>query len=243
MRKLRKLGIGMIIGMLGLSSCSPKYYVSNTQNVPLLSEKGEVDLTVSGNTDKVEFQGSFAATDHLGIQANGGIFIPADMDNGDGGSGKFVELGLGYFTQVRESEKLIFETYGLVGFGTMENHFPSSIQDNPTTTGNISSNIYRIGVQPNFGYKSEHFAIALSSRFVYLGYDNISGNLMFQNERQVEYLRDHNSHFLIEPALTIKGGFEKIKLQLQYGYSFNVTDDNFRQEHPFISLGLNFNLR
>ena len=241
---MKKLGIGIItVGVLALSSCSPKYYIANTQNVPLLSERGEVDLTVSGNGDKVEFQGAYGITDHLGIKANGGVFIPQNLDNGNGGSGKFGELGIGYFTKVRESENWIFETYGIAGFGTMENHLPSTVEDNPTTSGKISANLVRIGIQPNIGYKSEYFTIALSSRFVHLSYNNISGDLIFQNERQADYLRDHSSNFLIEPALTIKGGFEKIKLQLQYGYSFNVSDYAFRQERPFLSIGLNFNFK
>ena len=219
---MKKLGIGIIVlGVLGLSSCSPKYYVANTQNVPLLSEKGEVDLTVSGNGDKVEFQGAFAITDFLGIKANGGVFIPSDLDNGNGGSGKFGELGIGYFTKLRESENWIFETYAIGGFGTMENHLPSTLEDHPTTTGKISANSFRVGIQPNIGYKSEYFTIALSSRFVHLSYDKIRGDLMFNNTQQTTYLSDHSSNFLIEPALTIKGGFEKIKLQLQYGYSLD----------------------
>ena len=229
--------------MLGLTACSPKYYVANTQNVPLLSERGEVNLTLAGNTDKVEFQGAFAVTDHVGIKANGGWFIPSNLDNGNGGSGKFGELGVGYFTKVRESENWVFETYGIAGFGTMENHMPSTVTDYPLTSGKISANLLRVGLQPNFGYKSEHFSIALSSRFVHLSYDKIRGDLTFYDERQADYLRDHSSNFLIEPALTIKGGFEMIKLQIQYGYSFNLTNTNFRQEHPFISLGLNFNFR
>ena len=241
---MKKLGIGIIVfGVLGLSSCSPKYYVANTQNVPLLSEKGEVDLTVSGNTDKVEFQGAFAVTENIGIKANGGVFIPANLDNGNGGSGKFGEIGVGYFTKLRESENWIFETYAIGGFGTMENHLPSTLQDYPNTTGKISANLVRVGIQPNIGYKSEHFTIALSSRFVHLSYGKIRGDLVFDNELQSTYLSNHSSNFLVEPALTIKGGFEKIKLQLQYGYSFNLSDYAFRQEHPFVSIGLNFNFK
>ncbi|MDD2983249.1 MAG: hypothetical protein PHQ74_07670 [Crocinitomicaceae bacterium] len=236
-------GIIIGIGILSLTACSPKYYVSNTQNVPLLSEKGEIDLTLAGSGEKVEFQGAYAVTEHLGLKANGGLFIPANLDNGNGGSGKFIELGAGYFTKINQSENWIFETYGIVGIGSMENHLPSTLTDYPTSTGKIAANLLRIGIQPNIGYKTDYFTIALSSRFVHLSYDKINGDLYFDNKQQTDYLRDHASNILIEPALTIKGGFERIKLQLQYGYSFNVTDINFRQEQPFVSLGLNFKFR
>ncbi len=238
---MKKLRIILITGLFGLTACSPKYYVPNTQNVPLLSEKNEVDLTLSGNGEKVEFQGAYAITGHLGVKANAGWFIPSDLDNGNGGKGNFIELGAGYFTKVSENDNWIFETYGIAGFGTMENHLPSTLEDYPLTTGKIKANLLRVGIQPNFGYKTKHFAIAVSSRFVHLSYDQIRGDLTFNNKDQQEYLRNHNSNFLIEPALTIKGGFERIKLQLQYGYSFNVTDFNFKQERPFITVGLNFN--
>jgi hypothetical protein len=236
--KTLKIIIG--IALLGLTSCSPKYYVANTQNVPLLSEKGEIDLTLAGGTEKLEFQGAYAVTEHIGLKANGAVFIPANLDNGNGGSGKLIELGAGYFTKINQTENWVFEAYGIAAIGTMENHMPSTLIDYPASSGKISANLFRIGVQPNIGYKTEHFTIALSSRFVHLSYDKISGDLFYDNLRQTDYLSGNSSHFLIEPALTVKGGFEKIKLQLQYGYSFNVTDFDFRQEKPFLSLGLNF---
>ena len=111
MKKLNKLIIFAVA--IAFASCSPKYYTPNTQNVPLISEKGETNLTLAGNGNQVEFQGAYGVGNNIAIQANGGIFIPADLDNGNGGSGKFVEFGVGYFIPVTES--LVFETYGLLG--------------------------------------------------------------------------------------------------------------------------------
>ena len=173
--------------------------------------------------------------------ANGGLFFPSDLDNGDGGSGNFVELGGGYFKPLQNN--LIFEVYGLVGFGSVENHFPSSVAANPLTNGDISANVLRFGIQPNLGYKSKYFSVAVSSRIVNLSYNNIKGNLIFDNINQVTYLNDNSSNFLFEPALTIRGGLEKFKLQLQYGYSLNVSNSSFKQDKAFFTLGLNFNFR
>lgn len=220
-------------------SCSPKYYTANTQNVPLISQQGETNLTVSGNANQVEFQGAYGVTHCFAIQANGGLFIPSDLDNGDGGSGKFLEIGGGYFTPV--SQNFVFELYGLIGAGTVENHMPSTTSANPATQGDISANIFRYGIQPSFGYKSKYFSVAVSSRIVNLRYSNIEGDLIYGGESQVDYLRDNASNILIEPAFTIRGGFEKIKLQLQVGYSWNVSNESFRQDKEFVTLGLNFN--
>jgi hypothetical protein len=222
-----------------MSSCSPKYYTANTQNVPLISEKGETNLTLSGNGNQVEFQGAMGVSKCIAIQANAGLFIPSDLDNGDGGSGKFFEAGVGYFKPV--STHFVFELYGLAGAGSVENHLPSTTDANPNTEGDISANIFRYGIQPNFGYQSKYFSAAISSRLVNLRYSNIDGDLIYNGEDAVGYLNENDSHFLVEPALTVRGGLDKIKLQLQVGFSWNVTNENFRQDKEFVTIGLNFN--
>lgn len=115
--------------------------------------------------------------------------------------------------------------------------------DNPQTTGDISANLLRFGIQPSLGYKSNHFEAAISSRFASLNYSNIEGDLIFENVNQVNYLNDNKSNFIIEPALILRGGFEQIKLQLQLGYSLNVTESDFKQDKAFGTIGLNFNLQ
>ena len=224
-----------------MTSCSPKFYSPNTQNVPLISEKGETNLTLSGNGNQVEFQGAHGLTENVAIKANAGLFIPKDLDNGNGGSGNFVEVGGGYFKPINSN--WIFESYGIVGFGSFENHLPSTTADYPQTKGDLSANIFRAGIQPNFGYKSKYFSAAISSRFVHLSYSKIQGDLIFEGVNQPAYLRSNASNFLIEPALTIRGGLEKFKLQLQYGYSFNLSNSDFRQDNAFLTIGINFNFK
>lgn len=220
--------------------CSPRYYSPNTQNVPLLSEKGELNLSASGNANQFEFQGAYAVTDGFAIQANGGLFVPKDADNGDGGRGKFIEIGAGYFTPV--AENFVFELYGLAGSGSVENDLRSRATTDPATTGKISANVFRYGIQPNFGFKSKYFTAAVSSRIVGLNYSNVEGSLIYDGVNQQTYLRDNSSNFLIEPALTLRGGVDMVKLQLQIGHSFNLSNSNFRQDNTYATVGLNFRL-
>ncbi len=234
-----KKSIIVIILIAGImTSCSPLFYTPNTQNVPLISEKGDNKLTVAGNGNQVELQGAYGLTDAFAIQANAGWFLPREEDNGNGGSGKFIELGGGYFTPIQEN--FVFEAYGLIGFGTMENNFPSTKEANLESKGDISANVFRIGIQPNFGYKSKHFEVALSSRIVNLMYNNIKGDLIYGTENQIDYLTDNKSNFLVEPAITVRGGLEKIKLQVQYGYSYNLSNKDFKQDNSFLTLGLSY---
>ena len=235
---MKKIALFITTGLFGLFSCSPKFYSPNTQNVPLISEQGQVDLNVSTNGNQFEFQGAYGVANNFSMQLNAGIFVPSDLDNGNGGSGKFGELGLGYFTSF--DEKWVLEIYGLGGIGTVENHLPSTKEDYPETSGKITSNLLRVGIQPSFGFKSKYFTIALSSRLVNLSYDKIRGDLIYKDELQTDYLRRHSSQVLLEPALTIRGGFERIKLQVQYGYSFNLSKYDFRQDHTLLTFGINF---
>ncbi|MFT3753239.1 MAG: hypothetical protein QM800_10320 [Paludibacter sp.] len=238
---MKNLMITIALGCILSYGCSPIYYSPNTLNVPLISEKGETNLTLAGNGNQVEFQGAYGIANGFAMQANGGLFIPADLSNGNGGSGKFIELGGGYFHLIREH--FVFETYGILGLGSMENHLPSTTAQYTQTRGNISASVFRYGIQPNFGFKSKYFAAAISSRIVSLNYSNIQGDLIFDGINQTDYLTNNRTNFLLEPAITIKGGFEKIKLQIQYGYSINLSNKDFKQDNSFLTLGLNFTFK
>jgi hypothetical protein len=238
---MKKHHLFYLVAIVLFAGCSPKYYSPNTQNVPLISAKGETNLTLGGNANQVEFQGAYGIGKSVAIQANGGLFIPADLDNGNGGSGKFLELGAGYFKPVQKN--FVFETYGIFGFGNMENHMPSTVTGNSGAKGDISANLFRVGIQPNFGFKSKYFSAAISSRIVNLTYNNIEGDLFFDGVNQADYLEGNKSNFLLEPALTLRGGLEKVKLQMQFGYSLNLSNSEFRQDNSFLTFGLNFNFK
>lgn len=220
--------------------CSPKFYTPNTQNTPMLQRQGQANASVAGNGNQVELQGAYAATDHIGVQLNGGLFIPKDTDDGNGGSGNFIELGVGYYTSL--SDKISFETYGLFGTGSFENHLPTTLGTNPETLGEIEATLTRIGIQPGINYQSRSFGIGLSSRLSQLSYSDVKGDLIFGGKDQVQYLEDNNSNLLIEPALTLRGGTERLKVQLQIIASMNTTTSDFRQDDGTMTIGLNYKL-
>ena len=228
----------LLLIAISVISCSPNYYIPNSHNVPLLSEKGEFAATAAAREGQADIQATYAVGDHVGIMANSAFFFPKEKD-GNGGSGRYFEAGAGYFTPV-SSNGFIFETYGLLGVGSMENHFTSS--DDQNNRGRIEAQLFRAGVQPAIGYKSEYFSAAISTRLAYLNYSSVEGDLIFDQTDQIRYLQDHNNHLLFEPALTLRGGLEKIKLQLQIGTSINLSHSDFRQGKEFLTLGLLLNL-
>lgn len=220
------------------TACSPKFYVPNSQNVPMLQEKGQAIGTLSGNGDQVELQGAYAATNNLGVQVNTGFFIPQDEDKGSG-SGSFFELGAGYYTQL--GDKFTFETYGLLGKGKLENRFWVTNLD-PNSFGKLNASLLRYGVQPSISFHTKHFGVGLSSRLLKLSYSNIEGDLIYRGDNQIDYLNENKSNFLAEPALTLRGGWEKIKMQLQIVGSFNSTNPDFKQDEGTVTMGVSYTL-
>ncbi|MBK8389310.1 MAG: hypothetical protein IPL23_08540 [Saprospiraceae bacterium] len=149
----------------------------------------------------MEFQGANAITNNIGIKANVGLLYLQILITAMG-IRQILEAGIGYYKEL--SPGWVFETYGIAGFGSFENHLPASATTTLLTMGDISANIFRIGLQPNIGYKSKFFSAALSTRITNLSYNNIEGDLIFDGEDQVEYLEENKSNILIEPALTIR---------------------------------------
>lgn len=221
--------------------CSPKYYVPNTVNVPMIQAKGQTNLTVAGNGNQVEFQGAYGLGGSVAFQVNGGAVIPRDEDNGNGGSGRLLEAGVGVFRNV--SPNVLFDVYALAGVGTVDNDFPTTVAANPGTTGKISADMTRFSLQPSLSAHGKRFSISGSARISSLRYRNVQGSLVFDGVNQVTYLNDNKSHFLLEPAVTLRAGGQKMRIQMQLVRSLNLTDSSFRQDDNLLSVGLNFNFR
>lgn len=207
-----------------LTGCGAIYYAPNTQNVPVMKEKGQTnlsfDLNSSESVDGFEFQGAYGLTDKIALQLNGDWVDSSESDSN--GSGHLIELGAGYYKNI--SKYFVFETYGLMGFG--------SLKYEENSTQEIKTNFIRVGVQPSISFSSKYFIASLSGRLTNLKYNNVSSN----------YLKANNSFWLAEPALTLQAGFENVKLQLQYQYSYNLTNPDFIQDYNLVSIGLKVNL-
>lgn len=217
--------------------CSPSYYAPNSQNIPIMKTKGQTNLGIgyneSADTRGFEIQASHAITNHIALQFNSD-WVENIYDSDDfQGKGKILEIGTGYFKDL--SPNFTFETYGLLGFGTIEAETTTS------STNDFSAKFNRLGIQPSLSYSLKYFSFSLSTRIAHLKYRDISGG---QNVTDFDpnYLKTNNSHWLLEPALTIQAGFENLKLQLQYVYSQNLTNPDFEQQVDIISLGLKLNL-
>lgn len=234
----------LFIAILTLG-CSPEYYVPNSQNIPIMKAKGQTNLGFGYNkseyTGGLEIQTAHAISNHIALQFNGDWVKKLYNDYFSDGSkeikakGNMFEFGAGYFKNV--APHFVFETYGLFCFGNFE---LSNFTDQ-NGSDNFSAKFNRIGIQPSLSYSRKNYSFSFSSRLAHLKYKNIHGG---ENTPDFDpnYLRTNNTHWLLEPALTIQAGTENLKFQLQYVYSENLTNSKFPQEKEIFSIGLKINL-
>lgn len=111
---------------LALCSCTTTYYIPNTQHIPIIDEKAKTS-TVAGNGNQAEFQAAYGVGESVAIMANGVVVFPQDEYNGNGGSGRLVDLGVGYFKPL--SENWLFDTYAIVGFEKLKIASPELLQN------------------------------------------------------------------------------------------------------------------
>jgi hypothetical protein len=54
----------------------------------------------------------------------------------------------------------------------------------------------------------------------------------------LNYIKINSSSLLVEPALTIRGGWKFVKIQTQLGLSRNLTNPGLMQEEVNLNVGL-----
>jgi hypothetical protein len=229
------------LAAVAASGCAPKYYAPNTHNVPLLTRAGDYSGVFAFGDGRGELQGAYAFTERFAAMLNGAAFDEPDDAQGDGGEGGILEIGAGYLAPL--GDRLHVGVFGLLGGGSVENHFPSTVPSNPGTTGVVEADLSRFGVQPAVGFRSRPLEVVVSARILGLRYSDVRGSLVFGGEDQVQLLRSQPRHTLLEPALTVRAGGESWKLQLQLGWSFNTTQSSFRQDEGHLTLGVAYSPR
>lgn len=234
----------LLMMTLVIASCSPTYYIPNPQNVPLISQQGESSFTLALATRQINLQGGYGISKKFAVKANGYLTTEKSSNTNIVESSKLIEIGAGYFKAL--PNKFVFEAYGIAGIGSIKNQYNYPSEQAPNYSngiGQLTANTFRFGIEPTIGYKSKNFSAAFSTRFVNLKFSDIKGDLIYKSENQINYLKANASNSLFEPVLTLRAGAEYVKLQLQHGYSFNLSNRDFRQNSGFFSIGINVNLK
>lgn len=237
----------LLLTSILLGSCAT-LYTPSAQNVPLISSKGESSITLTGDGQvedgaQLDFQVAYGLTDKIALASNVTWVNQADRyvsnDVMQGGYFFLGQAGAGYFKQIKQH--YVFETYGLIGLGEVENRQFQNPDPSDLDATFITSNLIKAGIQPNIGYKRKYWSIAISSGFYYLRYFNIEGDLILDDTNYNAYLATNSTHLLIEPSLTVKAGFKNIQLQCQSVASINVFTLDFPQRNDLVTFGISWN--
>lgn len=229
----------LISAGLLMSSCSHYYYVPGAQNVPLFRDKNELRLSgsygVGLETEGINIQAAYALTDKIGIMTD---FISAKAGNPydhNYGKGNYFDGAVGYFKPLDKYG--VFEIYGGLGRGDQYHEYGSFY--NNQSTGNADLSFTKLFIQPSFGFTSDYFDIALSTRLSRISFNilenNISGNTDSYNK--LSALSD-KSHLFLEPGITLRAGWKSVKVQVQAVYSRYLNNPRlYIGEEYHISLG------
>jgi hypothetical protein len=230
-----------------ISSCTHVYYIPKALNVPLFREKNEFRGSVSYGFDEefssTDVQAAYAVTDNFAVMtnymfSNGGHFYEknkAKLNYFDGAAGYFKTI----------DNLWVFEIYGGFGAGSQHHEYYTYhlfSTGNYTFDGTSDLSFTKSFLQPSFGITLNMLDVGLSSCFSILNFnklDNaISINSIYYGD--LHSISQDIQSFLFEPALTVRAGWKYIKLQVQYIYSFNLTNPDLLFQKSKLGFGISF---
>jgi len=249
----------LLVLAITFASCTHVYYAPNTANAPLLSEKGETrinGLITGGGVSEFsggELQVAHAITNNFAVMINGMSVSRSDEvgawdwgGNGthtEKGKGSYLEFSGGYFKNLDNSKKFLFETYGGVGLGSANNDYGFSDYS--------KVNIFKLFVQPSFAFKSTYFEMAFTPKLSFVNWNvkenHVSGPDGSYNKASLATIEKRPSFVALEPALVLRAGGKNVKFQTAISLS-NVRSNNSSQisdliENTNLSFGISVNLK
>ena len=229
----------VIIVVFIFNSCTTQMYVSNAVNAPLLKEKGEVQVNITQN----DLQAAVALGKNFGVMANG-FYMNYKTGETYKHSGYLGEAAIGYFKPLKNN--FVFEGFVGGGAGRVSKQQTFIDNNNNSYLAYFDADATKMFIQPEFGYKTKYFDAIISSRISTVKYTSFSQQNYPENELKNDYLDNNNltgpMFMFAEPAVTIRGGYKFVKLQLQYGLTLNMTPNDIKQANNFSSLGLVINI-
>ena len=246
---MKKLTASFFLAVI-FCSCSHYYYVPNVQNVPLFREKNEYRFSgtygLGTETSCLEVQGAYSVTGNFGVMTN---FMSAKgIENSEESwaKGNYLDAAIGYYKPLHKSG--VFEIYGGVGGSKQHHQYRSEIYDpgNPAynlNAGTSDLSFIKIFIQPSIGMTFNGFDFAFSTRFNRLSFNKTDNQIdELSNEYEFDKLNTtaQTKNFLFfEPALTIRGGWKYLKVQLQGATASYLNNEHYHFDQYHISIGLN----
>ncbi len=253
---MRTKYLSIILAGLCLTSCSPRVFLPDRANAPMLREGGEAKLTASiklqdqSNTTATGWSSSFdlavSPINHLGLMAsfrNTNKYVQDEYwskhDLSEKMShyiGQRFELGAGYYSGL--GSKGQFEVYGGFGWGDLHRKMAAN------KTGNFNTDYYRIFLQPALGFNHrDKIELSGGLRFSYQQFTSFNSDrpTMTESFTVPAVPIDQTDFYFIEPFLNFSVGAKYIKFNIQPGFAHNISSPKLDNELSFyLSMGLTF---
>jgi hypothetical protein len=224
--------------LLVLVGCKAMYS-PNMASTPLFTKQGEL----RAGADPRNLQVAYAATSHLGVMTNG-YFRSQDeeLDSGERqvGKGWLLEAAVGAFMTLEEPSWMQVEMYGGVGVGNVK----QEITPMGGTTRTFEAEGYRAFIMPTAGFTGKYVEAAFSARLAAVNYTSSTATNYSQMDLENDKLTEleKNTWLFLEPALTVRGGYKWVKLQVQLGQSYKLSSADMNREKGMFSISLNVDL-
>lgn len=241
MRKINKLLI------LILFNCSCGIYRQNVVNVPAITQKGQIQLSVHQSFNGSEIHGSYSLTNNFAVMANYGSIGDKEENNPSNKSVQnhyFKEIGLGFYKQTApNNNQTIKEVFALAGQGYTSKYTETYVGSK--TQFDFKEAYYnRFGIQVDYGKKTNEFSWFISPRLLYVNYYGIKDTTIETSRQQA------NSFIRGEIAVTYRYHFNPyISLSGQSCITVPITDyfdnivyDDFAVYNVSLGLVINLNL-
>jgi hypothetical protein len=217
----------------------------------MFTEENLFSGTIAGSVGEVnnsiEIQAGLSLPGHVAFTANymaGGTRHIRDNIS-DISKVSYFEGAAGFYTSF--SDKGLFEIYGGYGKGSQNHTFAYKEYDGFLSwtwirDGTANLSFSKLFIQPDIGLKINSFEGAFSCRLSKLNLTNIDVYNTVHRLDQLNTLKQNNNPWLLEPALTIRGGSKSVKAQVQIILSKSLSGADLLFENVRFSFGLHFNL-
>lgn len=250
--KIKSLLFGLaLIGLNYLqSSCSRYYYQPNAVNAPMMKERGDLKIGISGTTSSEDLNGTntsssiinlqtaYSPIKHLGVMVNYSNYNynfneeDPSIGNVDAHAGLF-EGGVGGYYPIIARENgfgLIADTY--VGYGGGK------------LSSDVNMNFNRTFIQPGINLTFPYFDVGLATRISGIKYSNFDANGMtpeYITEHKLDNITDKR-HYFFEPAFTLRAGYKFVKAELQVVGSTPMSEVDWESKGTVVTFGIHFSL-
>lgn len=200
-------------------------------------------------------QAAFAVTNNFLIAVDGFYRTEKDRYNRDDLNAandrstldydrRMINGALGFYAPLGFSQKTYFNFLGGIGLGKVRVEDKGFLANTLKNTRHYNADLFKINLAPSFNFFfTEYFRMALTPRFSFLKYNNISTNYSRDELEKVQFdALDGHYLPLFEPSIALQAGFPGADwLKLDLGFHFSSNPDigayNLRSRNFLTSLG------